>query len=248
MRVKQGVKRALRRMFPGLAAPTPPFAARDSALTMIFSLDDEPHQPSERLLALSADAIRAASEIRLEGLRSRTPPACFDTWPGEHYRLLSALVAVLQPRVVVEIGTFAGLSALAMKETLPAGSRLATFDIYPWHAERETLFQPADFEDGTLVQHIDDLADPQVVDRHRELLEEAGFILIDGPHDGETEARMIAGLRRIRFRSAPVLMFDDIRLWSMLKFWRELSLPKLDLTSFGHWSGTGLAEWTGEEL
>jgi hypothetical protein len=37
-------------------------------------------------------------------------------------------------------------------------------------------------------------------------------------------------------------MFDDTRLPSMLKFWRELDYPKLDFTSFGHWSGTGLVE------
>jgi hypothetical protein len=37
-------------------------------------------------------------------------------------------------------------------------------------------------------------------------------------------------------------MFDDTRLWSMLRFWRQLPYPKMDLTSFGHWSGTGLVE------
>ena len=38
-------------------------------------------------------------------------------------------------------------------------------------------------------------------------------------------------------------LFDDIKMHTMLKFWRDLPLPKLDITSFGHWSGTGLAEW-----
>lgn len=36
---------------------------------------------------------------------------------------------------------------------------------------------------------------------------------------------------------------DDIRVWTMLKTWREISYPKLDLTSFGHWSGTGIIEF-----
>jgi hypothetical protein len=40
-------------------------------------------------------------------------------------------------------------------------------------------------------------------------------------------------------------MFDDIRLWNMLRTWRTINRPKLDLTSFGHWSGTGLVDWTG---
>lgn len=39
--------------------------------------------------------------------------------------------------------------------------------------------------------------------------------------------------------------FDDIRLWNMLRIWREIRLPKMDMTSFGPWCGTGLCEWTG---
>ena len=39
-----------------------------------------------------------------------------------------------------------------------------------------------------------------------------------------------------------LILLDDIRLWKMLKIWREISMPKLDLTSFGHWSGTGIVQ------
>jgi hypothetical protein len=38
-------------------------------------------------------------------------------------------------------------------------------------------------------------------------------------------------------------MFDDIHLWNTLGTWRRISRPKLGLTSFGHWSGTGLVDW-----
>lgn len=47
-----------------------------------------------------------------------------------------------------------------------------------------------------------------------------------------------------RFKTAPIVMFDDIRLWNMLAIWWRLDRPKLDLTSFWHWSGTGLVDWT----
>jgi hypothetical protein len=40
------------------------------------------------------------------------------------------------------------------------------------------------------------------------------------------------------------LVFDDIRIWNMLRIWREIVRPKLDLTSFGHWTGTGIVDWT----
>jgi hypothetical protein len=47
----------------------------------------------------------------------------------------------------------------------------------------------------------------------------------------------------VAFANAPLIAFDDIRVWNMLKTWRRIRRPKLDLTSFGHWTGTGLVEW-----
>jgi hypothetical protein len=41
-------------------------------------------------------------------------------------------------------------------------------------------------------------------------------------------------------RNRVVLFFDDIRVPNMIAIWRSITRPKLDLTSFGHWSGTGL--------
>jgi hypothetical protein len=38
------------------------------------------------------------------------------------------------------------------------------------------------------------------------------------------------------------LLLDDIRLLPMVGLWRSIASPKLDLTSFGHWSGTGLVD------
>ena len=48
-------------------------------------------------------------------------------------RLLTALVAMLRPRSVLEIGTFTGYSALSMAEALPADGRIVTCDISEEH-------------------------------------------------------------------------------------------------------------------
>jgi hypothetical protein len=40
-----------------------------------------------------------------------------------------------------------------------------------------------------------------------------------------------------------LVVFDDIRVMNMVATWRRIARPKLDLTSFGHWSGTGLIDW-----
>jgi caffeoyl-CoA O-methyltransferase len=50
-------------------------------------------------------------------------------------RLLTALVAMLRPRLVLEIGTFTGYSALSMAEALPPDGRIITCDISEKHLE-----------------------------------------------------------------------------------------------------------------
>jgi len=70
------------------------------------------------------------------------------------------------------------------------------------------------------------------------------MIFVDGPKDGIFEQRLLDNMRAASFDTKPmILILDDIRLWNMLGIWRKVSFPKLDLTSFGHWSGTGLIEW-----
>ncbi len=46
-------------------------------------------------------------------------------------RLLKLLVRMLRPRLVVEVGTFTGYSALSMAEALEPGARLITCEINP---------------------------------------------------------------------------------------------------------------------
>ena len=48
--------------------------------------------------------------------------------------LLAALVAISRPRLVVEIGTFTGYSALSMAPALPPGGRIVTCELDEEHA------------------------------------------------------------------------------------------------------------------
>jgi caffeoyl-CoA O-methyltransferase len=61
---------------------------------------------------------------------TRAPTMMVGTLEG---RLLTALVAMLRPRSVLEIGTFTGYSALSMAESLPADGRIVTCDISEEH-------------------------------------------------------------------------------------------------------------------
>jgi caffeoyl-CoA O-methyltransferase len=67
-----------------------------------------------------------------EDTRSRTtaPGMMVGTLEG---RFLTAVVAMLRPKAVLEIGTFTGYSALSMAEALPPDGRIITCDISEEH-------------------------------------------------------------------------------------------------------------------
>jgi predicted O-methyltransferase YrrM len=222
-----------------------PVHVRHAEYSMIFSADDEKAQPAGELMSIALEAVNHARSVSLADIitRMKTPPYYPEVWPGEHYKLLAGLVLTVRPATIIEIGSATGLSALAMKKYLPQKGKVVTFDIVQWKMFAETCLVDADFEDGRLIQKTEDLSDPAVVLRHRELLGDADMIFIDAAKDGIMEQRFLDNFRLIAFKKNPLLIFDDIRVWNMLRIWREIPMPKLDLTSFGHWSGTGIVQW-----
>lgn len=213
--------------------------------SLIISIDDDAAKPTPELLDV---ALRAAGEARIVDLadisdRLASGVRFPDIWPGEHYKLLAALVKILQPNTVIEIGTYWGLGSLSLLKYLPPTGRLITFDVVPWKEIPQCVLRETDFADGRMTQQLDDLAYPAGFEKNRALLESADLILVDAAKDGLQEWRFIRNFAQCRFLKAPLIIFDDIRVWNMLAVWRSIDRPKLDLTSFGHWSGTGLVHW-----
>lgn len=212
----------------------------------ILSADDEPGKPSAALMELALNAARAAMGIDLTEITRRLsgPPWFPDVWPGEHYKLLAALVQTLQPKRVVEIGTATGLSALALKKFLPATSKIMTFDIVPWPAFPESVLVPDDFVDGRLEQAVADLADLSAAREYAGFLADADIVFMDAGKDGRMEALFLDNFSVTGLKENALIIFDDIRLLPMVPTWRRLAFAKMDFTSFGHWSGTGLSFWS----
>jgi predicted O-methyltransferase YrrM len=161
-------------------------------------------------------------------------------FPGEHYRLLASLVQSLAPQAVIEIGTFTGLSALAMLATLPAGATITTYDVIPWQGISNSALRDSDFSGGRLEQRVGDLAEDDFFRANADVITNSQLIFVDGPKDAKFEPKFLRLLLAARRPQRAVLVFDDIRTWNMLNLWHSLELEKLDITSFGHWSGTGI--------
>lgn len=219
---------------------------RDYRPSYIVSLDDERYQPSRRLLQLATEVLTQVPKLdltpSLRPFKKNSTYKFFNTWPGEHYLLLAALMKVLKPKKVIEIGTAAGASALVMKSFLPKASELVTYDVIPWHEYPETGLKKNDFSEH-FQQKVLDLTSPEVQASERAIFETADFIFVDAEKDYKMEKTFIEFFDSLKFRKPPIIMFDDIRLIQMVEIWRKIKHPKLDLTSFGHWSGTGLVEW-----
>lgn len=80
---------------------------------------------------------------------------------------LAAVVAIRQPRAVLEIGTFTGYSALSMAAELPPEGRITTCDIDPDHVaiarrhiDRSPYAERIDIRLGPALETVEALAGP----------------------------------------------------------------------------------------
>ncbi|HYP35598.1 MAG TPA: hypothetical protein VEQ62_04600 [Stellaceae bacterium] len=220
--------------------------ARGNEPSRLLSLDDEPWRPSQRLYSLAHDIAGLAPRIthRRLGARPSAGRRWFEVFPGQHYHLLTAISVVLGPRIIWEFGTDTGMSAVAMLEG-NALARIYTVDIEPWCTKQDPWLLEADFADARVTQVVKDMAAPDLFATWGECIAGAELIFVDGPKDGLTERTFLARLAAVPFRRSPIVVFDDIRVMNMIDIWRGIARPKMDLTSYGHHTGTGLVDWCG---
>lgn len=200
--------------------------------------------PSDFLIDVCARAIKEAWDRELTCGNSALPDSAFlNVYPGEHYRLLNALVRATGARNVVEIGTFTGLGTLAFRDGMEDRVEVTTYDIIPWNKLRSpSHLTESDFGEGKITQVIGDLSEDDVFAENFRILDDAEIIFLDAPKDDVFEYKIAAKLRQLAPKPGKLLIIDDIQFVNMIDFWRAVTSPKLDVTSFGHWSGTGLVD------
>lgn len=218
---------------------------RHSKPTYVLSLDDEPVKPDDYIVEIVSEVLKDIQDVDYNFLKNRFDKKTFkwlNTWPGEHYKFLTCVTKFLKPDLVIEVGTFKGASCLAMKHEFCG--KIITYDVVPWSKIKGTHLREEDF-DNKLEQRIIDFSNINQIRTQRNEFKNAYFIFVDMAKDGVSEKLFCDYLDSLNFDklNAPFVVFDDIRFNSMLEFWRNINHPKMDITSIGHWSGTGIVHW-----
>lgn len=159
----------------------------------------------------------------------------------EHYKLLGYLSKQQTAgSEIFDIGTHCGASALAL--SLNPEITVHSFDIQ--HKHRLPCRKNIHF-------HLEDLlTDPAIREKWSARILASPLIFMDiDPHEGTREYEFYQWLKANRYQGAMVC--DDIWYFKEMRdnFWYKIpSEEKCDLTSMGHWSGTGVVRFVPSSL
>lgn len=146
---------------------------------------------------------------------------------NEHYRLLYHISwQIPNYSTIIDIGTSTGHSALALSAN--PDINVVTYNICDQVQDNNSIKNKKNI-DIRIKNCIDDI----------DILLQSPFIMLDVYHDGIFEKIVIEELIKHNYNG--IVLCDDIFLnKEMLDFWNWVPIPKMDITEYGHWSGTGL--------
>ena len=146
----------------------------------------------------------------------------------EHHKLLAYLSTLFNNILIADIGTRTGNSALAISHNV--NNNVDSYDI---------MTTVGGIDKDNLSFHCKDiLEDPKIL--------EYSLISLDvDPHDAKQESSCLKYLEDNSWKG--ILILDDIGPdWPhMNNYWNSIELPKWDITKYGHASGTGLVDFSG---
>lgn len=219
---------------------------RMSQLTWSYSGSSS---PGELLISKSIDYINNAKLVNLEldneiennsSRQYEFEYKNMNNFPGEHYRLLVSVVNTEKFKNFTEIGTGSGIASKVVLQKTDCS--INTFDIVPW-VENNSHLTKKEFNNERLQQHVENLGSKEIFNKNIPLLVDSNLILLDANKDGRFENLFLSYLSKLNFKNEfRILFIDDIRYFTMYEIWKNIKSPKLDLTSFGHWSGSGLVD------
>ena len=150
----------------------------------------------------------------------------------DHYKLLAFLSSLFQDSVICDLGTNRGLSAIALASP---SNKVYSYDIVD-KSSAELKQSSKNINCEFLLRNCLD----SPTDRDRLL--SSAIIMLDTDHDGAFEKELYSFLKHNGYKG--ILLLDDIHLnLAMKDFWNSIEEPKWDITSYGHFSGTGFVSF-----
>jgi hypothetical protein len=157
----------------------------------------------------------------------------FEEAGKEHYRLLSYISSLYDDSILIDIGTYQGFSALALGYN--QSNKVLSYDIIG--NESVNILKDHDICDNIKFKIENILNNFNIV-------HSSPFIILDTAHDGDFENIFINKLTEEKWSG--ILLIDDILEYpALFKIWNSTKLEKYELTSKGHWSGTGAILFNG---
>jgi predicted O-methyltransferase YrrM len=194
---------------------------------------------SEQNLKLAISFINSSPNQDLSDIANRSKSMqhleYLNIWPGEHYKLLRGISSVIKPRLSVEIGTWVGMSTLALARF---SEKTISYDIRSWKSFKKSFLLESDFE-NRIEHRVGDLTEEKFFENESHVFANADLIFLDGPKDGVFEEKFLK-LSLPFFKPGAILILDDIKFLNMLEIWENLNYQRIDLSSFGHATGTGI--------
>ena len=178
---------------------------------------------------------------KLSSITLPNPIHSFPEWlerPGrEHYRLLAYLTSNLTNATIIDIGTHKGWSALALSNP-ESNVTIHTFDIIDKLTTQESTL----LAQRGVKTHIEDLWNPTIRENWKDTILASELIFLDvDPHNGKMEYDLYLWLQKNDYQG--IIVCDDIWHFEHMRhnFWHKIPPhERMDLTPYGHWSGTGL--------
>ena len=163
----------------------------------------------------------------------------YNTFPGSHYRILNGIVKFLNPKLVIEVGTYTGMGTFALSQNL--NGEIVSFDIIDYK-NFETHLNDEFLKKNKFKQYLSDLSKKTEYDKYYQLLNNADVIFVDAPKDGKFEYELLENMTNLKNKENKILILDDIKFMNMINLWNSIKSPKMDIVSVGNWTGTGLVD------
>ena len=207
--------------------------------SIIYSLQKEPVL-NEFIFNLFKNASNFAFSEKIKNINNKLKDSQFyNTFPGSHYRILNGVVKFLNPKLVIEVGTYTGMGTFALSQNL--NGEIVSFDIIDYK-NFETHLNVEFLKKNKFKQYLSDLSEKTEYDKHYQLLNNADIIFIDAPKDGKFEYKLLENMTNLKNKENKILILDDIKFMNMINLWNSIKSPKMDIVSVGNWTGTGLVD------